>query len=200
MKKVVIFFCCFMVCILIRGREVMASYHGDFELPGPNDVHIGPNGVVMPLWKILLVRRDSEFCALKFTKFWTGKTEEDKYATYESHYLSHKTGNFLNKNVKFKINKLSFPKPRGIGRFAFSFGKKNIQCGSIKLWWGGGGSVYFFPTSQTQGDYGIELAPTKWTDISQVNVFDSRLKWYKYDENRKRINIPVDQLWDDRGK
>jgi len=200
MKKLVIIFCCLMVCMQIRGQEVLASYNGDLGPPGPNDVHIGPNGVVMPLWRILLVRRDSEFCAVKFTKFWTEKMEEDKYATYESHYQADKTGNFLNKNVKFKKNKLSFPKPRGIGRLAFSFGNKDIQCGSIKLWWGGGGSVHFFSTSQAQGDHGIELAPTKWTDISEVNVFDPRLKWYRYDENRKRVNIPVDQLWDDKEK
>jgi len=200
MKKLVIIFFCLMVFIQIRGREVLASYNSDLGPPGPNDVHIGPNGVVVPLERILLVRRESEFCAVKFTKFWTGKTEGDKYATYESYYQADKTGNFLNKNVKFKKSKLSFPKPRGIGRLAFSFGDKDIQCGPIKLWWGGGGSVHFFSTSQAQGDYGIELAPTKWTDISQVNVFDQRLKWYRYDENRKRVNIPVDQLWDDRGK
>jgi len=200
MKKLVIIFFCLMVFIQIRGREVLASYNSDLGPPGPNDVHIGPNGVVVPLERILLVRRESEFCAVKFTKFWTGKTEGDKYATYESYYQADKTGNFLNKNVKFKKSKLSFPKPRGIGRLAFSFGDKDIQCGPIKLWWGGGGSVHFFSTSQAQGDYGIELAPTKWTDISQVNVFDQRLKWYKYDENRKRVNIPVDQLWEDRGK
>jgi len=189
-----------MVFIQIRGREVLASYNSDLGPPGPNDVHIGPNGVVVPLERILLVRRESEFCAVKFTKFWTGKTEGDKYATYESYYQADKTGNFLNKNVKFKKSKLSFPKPRGIGRLAFSFGDKDIQCGPIKLWWGGGGSVHFFSTSQAQGDYGIELAPTKWTDISQVNVFDQQLKWYRYDENRKRVNIPVEQLWNDRGK
>jgi hypothetical protein len=58
------------------------------------------------------------------------------------------------------------------------------------------GVIYFFSLSQKDGDYGIELAPTKWTDISQVNVFDPRLKWYRYDEKRKDTFIPIDQLWE----
>jgi len=162
-----------------------------------NDVVITPVAVRMPLGKILLVRKDLEYCAIKFTKFWTGKTELDWYANYESYYQGDKTGDFNKKNVQFKKEKLSFPKPRGIGRFAFSFGNKDVRCGPIKLFWFGQGWVYFYSSSQDEGDYGIELAPTKWTDISQVNVFDPRVKWYRYDEKRKDVNIPIDKLWDD---
>ena len=189
-----------MVCTQIRGQEVLAFYYGDIEPPGPNDVHIGKTAIVMPLGKILLVRRYSEYCAVKFTDFWTGKTEEDLYAKYESCYQGDKSGDFSRQNIKFRNGKLSFPKPRGIGRLAFSFGKKEISCGTVRLFWSGQGAVHFYREGQAQGDYGIELAPTKWTEISQVNVFDQRLKWYRYDENRKRVNIPVDQLWEDKRK
>lgn len=161
----------------------------------PGDVGIAPNAIRIPQGFILLVRRNSEYCAVKFTKFWTGKTQEDEYATYESYYQSDKTGNFESKNVQFKKGDLSRPRLRGIGRFAFSFGKLNIHCGPVELFWSGKGWVYFFNSNQTQGDYGIELAPTKWADIKQVDVFDPRLRWYRYDENRKDRVIPVGQLW-----
>jgi len=200
MKKLVIIFFCLMVCMQIRGGEVLAFYYGDTGPPGPNEVHIGKTAIMMPLGKILLVRRNSEYCAVIFTDFWVGKTEEDLYAKYESYYQGDKSGDLSRQNVKYKNRKLSFPKPRGIGRLAFSFGNKEIQCGTIRLLWSGQGAVHFYREGKAQGDYGIELAPTKWTDISQVNVFDQRLKWYRYDENRKRVNIPVDQLWEDRGK
>lgn len=187
---------------------MLAFYYGDAGPPGPNDVHIGKTAIVMPLGKILLVRRDSAYCAIKFIKFWSENTSEagtvfvasgsDEYAIYDSYYQGDNTGDFSKKDVQFKKEKLSFPKPRGIGRLAFSFGNKEIKCGNIGLLWSGKGSVHFYGEGQKQGDYGIELAPTEWTDISQVNVFDPRLKWYRYDENRKRVNIPVDQLWEDK--
>lgn len=188
---------------------ILPIYYGESGPPGPNEVHIGAMGVVMPIEKILLVRKGSEYCSIKFTKLWSENTSEDstlfvaagsdEYALYESYYQGDKTGDFSKKNVQINKAKLSFLKPRGIGRLAFSFGNQEIKCGTIKLR-SLSNAISFYAEDQKAGDYGIELAPTKWTDISQVNVFDSRLKWYRYDENRKRVNIPVDQLWEDKGK
>ena len=161
-------------------------YFGEAGEPKANEVHIGRTAVVMPLETILLVRRGNNMCAVKFTKFWTGKTDEDLYAEYESVGL---TGN--GKPIR---EELSFPKPRGIGRLAFSFGNKEIKCGPFKLFWSGKGAVHFHAEGQKQGDYGIELAPTSWSNISDVKIADPCLKWYRYDENRRRQNIPVDKL------
>ncbi len=181
------------------GGEILTSDQEQIVPPGPNDVVIGPNAVRVPLGRISLVRKNKEYCAVKFTGFWTGKTEEDWYATYESYYQGDKTGDFSNRNVQFRKEKLSSPQPRGIGRFAFSFGNRDVLCGSVKLEWTGKGWLYFYGSNQKEGDYGVELAPTKWTDISQVNIRDPRLRWYRYDQERKRVNIPIDQLWEDKG-
>lgn len=207
MKALVIILCTLIASIQMGEMQAMAIYYGEVGSPGPDEVHISEIGIIMPLGKILLVRKGSEYCAIKFTKVWSENTSEvgsifvasgsDEYAIYESSYQGDKSGDFSKSNVQFKKDKLSFPKPRGIGRLAFSFGNKEIKCGSIKLEWFGKGSVYFYREGQKQGDYGIELAPTKWTDITQVNVFDQRLKWYRYDEKRLRVNIPIDKLWND---
>jgi hypothetical protein len=189
-----------IVCLVVsprvsRGR--MATVDEGTKASSPDEVQIAPNGISVPIGLILLARKDQDRCAIKFTKFWTGKTPDDEYATYESYYQGSQTGNFGSKNVKLKAGKLSRPRLRGIGRLSFSFGQKDIECGAMKFFWPGNSWVCFFNTSQKQGDYGIELAPTKWTDISQVNVFDPRLRWYRYDESRKDTILPVDRLWDD---
>lgn len=194
---------------LITGYSMADERGNEFVPPEVNDVHISPIGIIMrPLGKIILMRKDSEYCAIKFTKSWLENTSEgflmfvasgsDKYAIYESHYQGDKTGDFSKNNLQIVNEKLAFTKPRGIGRLSFSFGNQEIKCGAVKLWWGGGGSVHFFSRGQREGDYGIELAPTKWTEISQVNVFDPRLKWYRYDPKRPRVDIPIDKLWEDK--
>jgi hypothetical protein len=175
----------------------MATFEQDTKPLKSDDVGIAPNAIRVPVGAFVLARKNQEYCAVRFTKFWTGKTQEDEYATYESFYQGDGTGKFSSQNVKTKKGELSSPKPRGIGRLAFSFGHRDIQCGSVKLEWSGKGWVYFSNTGQKEGDYGIELAPTKWTDISQVNVFDPRLRWYRYDENRKDTMLPISRLWDD---
>ena len=179
-----------------------ASKNGeDIGLPGDNII-VRPNAIGMPLGKILLIRKDSDYGAIKFIKFWTGKAEDDLYATYESYYQDDKTGDFTNNNVRFTKEQLHSPKPSfSLFGHPYAFGvKEDIKCGPIRLLWSGRGTVYFFKSFQRQGDYGIELAPTKWTDISQVNVSDPRLKWYRYDASRKDGKIPVDQLWEDKDR
>jgi hypothetical protein len=182
---------------ILRGE--MATSDQDTKPLKSDDVGIAPNAIRVPMGIVLLARYKQEYCAIKFTKFWTGKTPDDEYATYESYYQGNKTGNFADKNVKFKTGKLSRPRLRGIGRLSFSFSHTDIQCGPIKFFWSGRGWVYFFNSSQNQGDYAIELAPTKWSDIPQIDVFDPRLKWYRYDENRQRAKFPVEQLWEGDG-
>lgn len=170
-----------------------------FVPPQSQEVHLAPNGVVMPLGRILLVRRGTEYCALKFIRFWTGKTERDRYAEYESYCPREASDNpeFRAERVEKKRETASFSRLFGFGRLAFSLGNKEVKCGSLRLFWSGKGAVYFFARDQSQGDHGIELAPTPWSDISQVNISDPNVRWYRYNETRKRVNIPVDKLWPD---
>ncbi|NJD69713.1 MAG: hypothetical protein C3F12_11105 [Candidatus Methylomirabilota bacterium] len=174
------------------------------SLSKADEVLIAPNSIGMPLGTILLIRESGNYGAVKFTKCWTGKTDYDQHAEYESYYQGDKTGDFGKSNVKHRKEEVYYKKPSfSIFGHPISIGdKRDIRCGPIELWWSGlkcVTTVYFNRHDQKQGDYyGIELAPTPWTDISQVNVFDPRIRWYKYDENRKDVSILVDRLWDDK--
>jgi hypothetical protein len=169
------------------------------------EVEIAPNGVAVPLGRIILVRRDSEYCAVKFTKFWL-EGEKNEYSNYESYYQGDKSGDFSNKNAEFRKGTVSWLAPI-FGcwfpiHFAPSLSERNFRCGPIKLGWTGSSQVsyvYFFSfESKRQDDYGFEIAPTKWKDISEVNVWDHRLKWYRYDRYRRDKRFPIDELWEDR--
>ena len=169
------------------------------EVQASDEVLIAATAIVMPTGRIVLVRKGSEYCAIKFIEAWTGKTVEDRYAKYESYYQGNGTGDFSNKDVQSRKEQLCARRFIGFMRFGFraGFENLNVKCGSTRLLCAGKGSVHFCGLGQKDRDYGIELAPTKWTDISQVNVFDKRLQWYRYDENRKDMYIPIDQVWKD---
>ncbi len=112
MNKFVIMLFCLMISMQIGGSKVLAINNADIALPKDNEVYIGEVNIAMPLGKILLVRRDSDYCAIKFTKFWSENTSEvstlfvaagsDEYAMYESYYQDNMTGDFTTKNMKFK--------------------------------------------------------------------------------------------------
>ena len=163
-------------------------------------VGIAPNGVAIPLGRILLARKSSQYCAVKLTETWTGETKEDIFANYESYYQGDDTGDFSNKNALFTKGQLAERRAIMFGRMIlYRTGPENyeIKCGPIRLYCLRGVVYFYREGRQKPRDYGIELAPTKWLDISQANVFDPRLKWYRYDEKQKGIFIPIDQLWED---
>lgn len=199
MKLATIVSCFFIIGVMTGVRDVGATGQEDSRTSVAEEVGIGGNAIQMPLGRILLVRKESQYCAVKFTEAWKGKTESARLANYESYYQGDGTGGFSSKNVQFTKGTL-VSRQSVLGRlYPVPFGHQNkeIKCGPIKLYWTMGWVYFHHLIKEKEGDYGIELAPTKWTDISQVNVFDPRLKWYRYDGKRKDIYIPIDQLWED---
>lgn len=171
----------------------------DYLEPKDDEVAIHCGAIEIPLKRILLIRKDTHYCAVRFTKFWTEKEkrEKEKYATYEAYYQSDGSGNFSNKNVTKIDGKASWLPFKGPFRpFIYQPGDSYIKCGPYKLVWEYKKIVGFGPPDKGRGDFGFELAPTPWRDIKEVNVFDPRVKWYKNDEKRKRIFIPIDKLWE----
>jgi hypothetical protein len=169
-----------LIAVFLLGRAVMVSAN-EPKLPKANDVQIAPNAIGMPVRRILLIRNNNDYCAVKFTHNRTGKTDYDQHAEYESYYQGDKTGNLHNKNVKYRKEEVYYTKP-SLSIFGHPIriaAKRDIRCGPIKLWWSAGPYltfVYYNGHDQNQREHGVGLAPTKWTDISQANVFDSRLK------------------------
>lgn len=193
----------FLIVVAIFGIGTMVDANAS-ELPNANDVYITPNSIGMPLNRILLVRKDDDYCIVRFTRNW-GKTDYDQHVEYESYYQGDKSGNFSNKNVQYRKEEVYYKRPIF---FIFGHGvaigaKLNIHCGQIELWWSAGpflAFVYFNRADQDQKDYGIELAPTPWTDIKEVDLKDPRVKWYRYDEIRERVFVPIDKLLENKAK
>jgi|WetSurMetagenome_2_1015567.scaffolds.fasta_scaffold04891_2 hypothetical protein len=208
----------FLLVLMGVGRGIVYGqekwhYKPDIEggLPGPNDVFIAGTGIQMPVGRVLLIRQGTNYCALRFTQYGPGQLDGDvsaKYASYgkyETYYQSDGTGDFSGTNLQYWEDELILPVPRGFGRIVHAFGAKHdIRCGPIKLD-GNPKSVSFYAPGQYAKlkairEYNIELAPTPWTSISEINVRDPRITWYRYDyDGRRRLKtIPIDRLWPEK--
>lgn len=157
-----------------------------------------------PLGRFLLIRKDKRVCAVRFTKAQRGHDakpgttfnsgEESFSAEYDWYFQEDGSGDFTQPGLLSGHEQLARKPLKGIGRLAFQTGQIYVECGAFdKLFWRYPTWVSFYGKSR-RGDYGIELAPTKWTEIKEVNVHDPRLKWYRYDENRKPVDISLDNL------
>ena len=186
-------------CQVVYGEEEVSPLKA--RPPKPDEVLIAGTGLNMVLGRYILVRRGVEYCAVKFTDAWYGETDEDRYANYESHYQADGTGDITKENVKVTKEQLVRRRYWGIGKLSFPVGRQNldVKCGPIRMAWLGKGSLHFFAEGESDVAQGIELAPTKWKELSEVNVFDPRLKWYKHDQKKRTLTyIHIDQLWEDK--
>ncbi|MDH5717489.1 MAG: hypothetical protein OEZ22_07605 [Spirochaetia bacterium] len=159
-------------------------------------VHIAPNCIGMPVEKIILIRHKDRYCAIKFTIFKkSNESSYDKttfYAEYESYQVFDKDKSISESNIKKKRNKLIQYPLRGIGRLAFQFGEIKINCGDFDFSWSWPGFVIFPEVEgNVKNEYVYEFAPTKWDDVFKVDLFDKRLKWYRYDSKRKDLRVSI---------
>lgn len=153
-----------------------------------------------PLGKFLLIRKDASVCAIRFLEYQRGNDakaptpfssgEESFYAKYECSCRGEGGRGFSNV-TSAELNKRPL---RGIGRLAFQTGETNVKCGRFKLPWSYPTRVSFQIYGTKLGDHGIELAPTRWTDINEINASDARLHWFRYDEGRKVTYIRNEDL------
>jgi len=142
------------------------------------------------------MRKDFHYFAIAFTRFWTVNNNKEKYAAYKVYHQGDGTGDFSSKNVTVKEGVASELPLRGPFRpFIYQPGDAYVKCGPFRLTWTYKSFVGFMPPDKGLGDFGFELAPTPWTDIKEVDIKDPRVKWYRYDKNRERVFIHIDNLW-----
>ena len=157
--------------------------------PTQNDALLQFNGISMPLGRILLARKGSDCCAMKFTDTWLGETEDDHYSSYELYYQGDGSCDFTWSTVLTERGELYFPRIRYIfPGIHYQKGRNSIlKCGEMKLNW-----LYI----ASIGIEKYELAPTPWKSIEEVDIRDPRVHWYKKGDVKKTISVPIDQLWE----
>jgi hypothetical protein len=200
--------CCFICFVFVFNA------FGSTDQNLTDVVLIENNAIDVPLGRFILYRSDNQYAAIKFTKTWikevgwylkfmAGKDAHDEFSEYDIYSQFGTLASTFN-HATYAHRTVSLKVPRGFGRASFQFGNPYIKYGQINLLWSGGPTVKYgmvnfvcFGPDSWDTTYKHELAPTPWTKIEEVNFNDPRLKWYKYDENRKEIIIPINKLWVD---
>lgn len=184
------------------GATNIFAYDAEWERRAirADEVYITAHYILTPAGRIILARKGTEYCAIKYHDFWTKNEGKELYASYESYYQGDSSGDFSKKNVEYRKDTVSYLGPsKFYGLWHSERGRLNVKCGPIQLLWTGGGNhggVEFSGAGMgVDYKFTIELAPTPWTDISEVNVHDPRIWWYKYNARRWNLYIPLNELW-----
>lgn len=152
----------------------------------PSDrVVVGPRETCIPKGLFLLVRKSGKYGAIRLLTIKPGNEPQTGAATYESYFQDDGTGSFLSANAIRKSGDLSTKPLSGIGRFSFGGGKRKLRVGGWVFAYHFPGCVDMYPCGEVEGDYGFEFAPTSAMELAEIDVFDKRLRWFRYDLNRR---------------
>ena len=160
-------------------------------------------GVNSPVGRLLLMRRGSDLCAIRFTEFhrghdakpatWFHSGHESFYAEYDW-YEPGANGQFSGSDVETGHRTVDQRPTVGLLflNLGFPLGSNRMKCGPFYSRW-------FYPTGisfieGTRYDYELELAPTQWTEPSQINLQDPQLIWYQLNENQPDTFVPLKDL------
>jgi hypothetical protein len=155
---------------------------------------IAGGSVKMPAGAFLLIRKNGEIGALRLTNIDPTSTEQDGRSTYESYFQGDGSGSLAASNVLRQTGELSLKPLKGPGRGVFIYqpGQNRARVGKWSF-------AFVTPTVMgmwpyhRDGDHGYEFAPTSACNLSEVDVHDKRLKWFRYDRNASVI-LPLAEL------
>lgn len=153
-KKLRLTFCLLLATVVSPHISLADMY--DYLAPKDNEVFIVHSCIEIPLGNMLLIRKDSHFCALKFTRVWTEQEGKEKYATYEVYHQGDGSGDFSKNNVTKSEGKASALPLRGPFRpFIYQPGDSFIKCGPFKLVWEFKKRVCLGPPDKGRGNFGF---------------------------------------------
>lgn len=160
------------------------------EIPNGEDAFARVNVVNIPNGRILLAKRNLEYCAVVFLSSKWDKDEAS--ATYKSLYIPAGQS-FLRQNIRSRQDNVYEKQPRRIfGRLATNRSRDAIFCGEITLKWSGAPnrSAWVYLDEERT----LKLAPTGWRDSRDVDLGDRDLKWFGYGDVSPQsglIKIPL---------
>ncbi len=156
-------------------------------------LRIDSDCIVMPLGRVLLISRGSFMGAVRFLH--TEKRPDGIYTKYE--YFEYEESGFS----KVRQGELSFKPSSGKGIFFHESPYKlggPLRLRNFSLFTVGGkdhSNIYFW-SAPNKPDLKVRMAPTPWKDISEVNLTDSRIRWFAYDNKESRKVIQIDKIWE----
>lgn len=160
-----------------------------------NNILVGFSWVDMPLNKILLIKSNNDFCALKFTYVKRGNNSKEATSFNSGEESFEAKYDFLtwhadaNSQISLisRDNRLELNAAIGIGRLSYQPGNSIIKCGKAKLLWQYPAAVLLFGR-----DMETLFSPTTLTEFDDISLSTNKAVWYDYDEKRKMIKIPIE--------
>jgi hypothetical protein len=192
-----------LICLLLLVSELIvhtptahAGQGGIVACKSNVDFVFGPRYMVVPEKMFLLVRKGTLLGAFHFTNmesdlYRNGRCYEGR-SSYESFFQGDGSGSLIKKNVVKRSGSINIEPIKGIHPFAWQPGADKLRVGNWKFGCMGN-NVVNMSLGFSEKDDGFEFAPTSAATLTEIDVTDKHLQWFKFDAENRFI-VPLTNL------
>lgn len=151
--------------------------------------------LTMPVGALLLVRNGSQLGAIRITSVEPAAKYEGK-SNYESFFLPDKTTSFAGSGVDHQTGDIYIGETVGVHAvYVHTKGHYRTKSGPWTFWFPFPTTIDMSPATFWKGphDQGFEFAPTSACEVSQIDVTDKRLRWFRWDKTTQ-VDLPLAEL------
>jgi hypothetical protein len=149
-------------------------------------IGVTSSNICVPPGLFFIVRKGDRRAAVRFTEVRRLKAAGTGYATYESYERAGADGRFSDAGKQ--TSTVSVLGWSGFHPLSQQKGDARLHAGPVTL-------DYNFPSCVSFTPHDVEIAPTHWTDIREVNANAPALRWFTYDSGGERhLELQRDDL------
>ena len=180
--------CSVVAALLASQISLDRSKVDDLERQIAGATVVGFESLDQPVHRVVIVKFPDAVCEIRFLAYTDassgGKT--NRFSDYEVRSVPMAPTDALEARVE--QGRVVDRGMAGLGHWGWRRGKHTIQCGRRSLRW-------LYPTGIRLPPEAL-VAPTGWTDFTQVRHGLGQLKWYALDSTQQRplLKIPIDEL------
>lgn len=181
-----------LLILSIGTHDVLAQSRQDSGSLSKTEFMIGPKFIYMAENSFVLVRRGRAIGAFRLTRIQQDSAGIGK-STYESYYQGDGTRSLQDSNAIRKSGEIDIQPMAGlVHSLMWQPGLNKLWVGK---WWFGCLTPSLVNMSEhfSEEDGGFEFAPTSAQSVAEINVNDSRLRWFRFNPDAG-ITVPVSEL------
>jgi hypothetical protein len=157
---------------------------------------VGIGTVTLPVGAFLLVRNGSQMGAIRLTSLTPGPNRAEGRSNYESFSLPDKSTSFTANSVDHQTGDIYIGETVGVHAvFVYTKGHNQVLIGKWKFYFSYPDLINMANVSFWKGrhDQGFEFAPTSACQLSEIDVTDKRLRWFRW-EKTTQVTLPLAEL------
>lgn len=181
--------------VMLIGCSSLSKDYVEFPIKSVEPYRFRGDGYIMGINQIILAKRNTKICAIKYTKWEGASSNKPGQIGYSRNHMSWQRYDLVGNEYKLTDKGTDMVSDGPSAGISFHL---NVSLNSKTMMDCGNGfrinarpffEVLFNRSIVTNDEYNVELFPTKWTDFAVIDLTSPDIKWEKFKETETKFDL-----------